>query len=252
MLFVNLVFDNIDFKEESNKQTHVTNGIIIQKVEVCAPNARVLSSQQPAISKSQRSILPPPSTIPPYFLGAKKTPTFNCNFLNTEAMRQVKEINEDKLAGKLDLIYAVIKIFADPEEQLWPGWTGFNTMLKNNDVPDVSRVGYLPIVNGPSTEYSTLHEVLQTGIRIMDALQLQQTAVVFDEAVYAKIQHIRWKEEIFYKRFVARLGEFHTCMSFLSAISKLFEDGGLKVWALLEILLMFEILINHIKIIWFY
>ena len=30
--FVNLVYDNIDFKEDSAQQTHVTNGIIIQKV----------------------------------------------------------------------------------------------------------------------------------------------------------------------------------------------------------------------------
>ena len=30
--FVNLVYDNIDFKEDSVQQTHVKNGIIIQKV----------------------------------------------------------------------------------------------------------------------------------------------------------------------------------------------------------------------------
>ena len=51
----------------------------------------------------------------------------------------------------------------------------------------------------------------------------------FDEAVYSKIQHVRWKERIFYDKFVVRLGEFHTIMSFLSAGSKIFEDRGLKV-----------------------
>ena len=30
--YVNLVYDNIDFGEEITKQTHVTNGIIMQKV----------------------------------------------------------------------------------------------------------------------------------------------------------------------------------------------------------------------------
>ena len=53
--------------------------------------------------------------------------------------------------------------------------------------------------------------------------------LVFDEAVYAKVQHVRWKEETFFNRFVVRLGEFHTIMSYLSAMSKIFEDGGLKV-----------------------
>ena len=31
-VYVNLVYDNIDFGEEITKQTHVTNGIITQKV----------------------------------------------------------------------------------------------------------------------------------------------------------------------------------------------------------------------------
>ena len=52
---------------------------------------------------------------------------------------------------------------------------------------------------------------------------------MFDEAVYSKIQHIRWKEREFFERFVVRLGEFHITMSFLSAMSKVFEGGGLEV-----------------------
>lgn len=53
--------------------------------------------------------------------------------------------------------------------------------------------------------------------------------LVFDEAVYAKVQHVRWKNDDYYNRFVVRLGEFHAIMSYLGAVSKLFEDGGLKV-----------------------
>ena len=56
--------------------------------------------------------------------------------------------------------------------------------------------------------------------------------MVFDEAVYAKVQQVRWKEEAFinrFQRFVVRLGEFHTIMTYLSAVSKIFEDRGLKV-----------------------
>ena len=32
----------------------------------------------------------------------------------------------------------------------------------------------------------------------------------------------------YYDRFILRLGEYHVIMSFLSTISKIFEDGGLK------------------------
>jgi hypothetical protein len=53
--------------------------------------------------------------------------------------------------------------------------------------------------------------------------------LVFDEAIYAKIQQIRWKEERYLSRFVVRLGDFHMAMSFCGAISKLFRDAGLQV-----------------------
>jgi hypothetical protein len=51
---INLVYDNIDFQEEITKQTHVTNGIIIQKI-VQESNTR--PQQVIKISKSQRSEL---------------------------------------------------------------------------------------------------------------------------------------------------------------------------------------------------
>ena len=72
-------------------------------------------------------------------------------------------------------------------------------------------------------------EVLKKSISIIDSLELQHCVLVFDEALYAKIQQIRWKEQIFYDRFVVRLGEFHATMCYLSAISKIFQEGGLRV-----------------------
>ena len=42
-----------------------------------------------------------------------------------------------------------------------------------------------------------------------------------------KIQHVRWKERVYYDMFVVRLDEFHSIMPFLSAMTKIFEDGGL-------------------------
>lgn len=81
----------------------------------------------------------------------------------------------------------------------------------DSQIYPLSKVGYLPIVDASPTEYSTLNEVLKSGIRILDKLQLQQTVFVFDEGLYSKIQHIRWKEQVFYDRFVVRLGEFHAC-----------------------------------------
>ena len=51
---------------------------------------------------------------------------------------------------------------------------------------------------------------------------------MFDQAIYAKVQEIQWANEQLNKRLVVRLGEFHTCMSFLSVIGKRFCESGLR------------------------
>ncbi|ESP01341.1 hypothetical protein LOTGIDRAFT_157520 [Lottia gigantea] len=61
-----------------------------------------------------------------------------------------------------------------------------------------------------------------------DKLQLKTITVVFDLTIYAKAQEIQWTNDIFRNRLVIRLGEFHTCMSFLSIIGKRFQDAGLN------------------------
>ena len=134
----------------------------------------------------------------------------------------------DKAAHKLNLVYVLTEMAHATDETPLPGWTGFNTMLID-EIPDVSRVGYLPVINAPPTEYSTINEILKRSKDIAEKLELQHAVLVFVEAVYSKVEHVRWKEPVFYDKFVVRLGEFHTIMSFLSAVSKLFEDGGLKV-----------------------
>lgn len=58
---------------------------------------------------------------------------------------------------------------------------------------------------------------------------MRYVCLVFDEAIYSKIQQIRWKHDAYLDRFIVRLGEFHMAMAFCGAIAKLFGDGGLKV-----------------------
>jgi hypothetical protein len=61
-----------------------------------------------------------------------------------------------------------------------------------------------------------------------ERMQVHQIVMVFDLAIYAKVQQIRWANDIYKERFVVRLGEFHAIMSFLSVIGKRFGDAGLR------------------------
>ena len=225
--YVNLVFDNIDFGEEISKQTHVTNGVIIQRKSV--QKELLPAHKLPPIKKSQRTVAMPSTEIVPYSIGVRKTPEFNHIELHPESLKVNLDDSYAQTAYKLDFVYILIKhSCAWKTDEMLPGWTGFNTVLFK-DVPNVSRVGYLPVIDAPPTEYSTINAILKRSTEIADKLELKYAVLVFDEAVYAKIQQIRWKENAFRVRFVVRLGEFHTTMTYLSAMSKIFEDGGLKV-----------------------
>ena len=95
--------------------------------------------------------------------------------------------------------------------------------------PSLSTIGYLPVIDAPVTDMATVNAVLKHSVSISQRLNLPEIVLVFDEAVYAKAQMIRWKEEDFRNRLVVRLGEFHVIMSFCSGIGKIFKDAGLKV-----------------------
>ncbi|XP_028408500.1 uncharacterized protein LOC114531056 [Dendronephthya gigantea] len=219
---VNVVYDNIDFGEEAKKQTHVTNGIIIQ--QVTSENNDDDNIETTVIKKTQRSLKMPDVTLKPYSIGVKKTAAFNI----PDDIRDYGENEKTNISLKSDLAYVLVKMFHHSQESPFPGWTGFNTMLNETEIPNESRIGYLPVIDNSPTEYSTINAILESGVDIANALQLDHIVMVFDEAVYAKVQQVRWKNEMFYNKLVVRLGEFHTIMSFLSAISKLFEDAGLK------------------------
>jgi hypothetical protein len=85
------------------------------------------------------------------------------------------------------------------------------------------------VIDASPTELSTVNELLNRSEEIANKLHLKYMCLVFDEAIYAKVQQIRWKEERYLSRFVVRLGDFHMAMAFCGAISKLFKDAGLQV-----------------------
>ena len=73
------------------------------------------------------------------------------------------------------------------------GWTGFNISVRNEVEVRQDSVGYLPTINAPATNMSTVHEVLMRSVKIKDTLQLKSIVVVLDQALYAKATEIVWK-----------------------------------------------------------
>ncbi len=90
------------------------------------------------------------------------------------------------------------------------------------------EIGYLPTINAPATDMSTVYEILQQSKKISQTLQLPYIVCVFDQALYAKAIELTWKHPVMFKDLVLRMGDFHTIFNFLATIGKRFQDAGLK------------------------
>ena len=106
-------------------------------------------------------------------------------------------------------------------------WTGFNSQL-STCIPQMSVIGYLPVIDASPTEMSTVLTILQRSVEIANKLHLETLVIVVDQAIYSKLQLIRWRNAVFMQRLVIRLGAFHTAMSLIGCIGKRFRDGGLE------------------------
>ena len=148
----------------------------------------------------------PAHEIEPYFIGRRKT-------VNLKGAMIGKEIGEDHHtepqidAKNKDLAFCLCRYLGSRINI--PNWTGFNTKLASEcSIPTQSRIGYLPIIDASPTEFSIVKEILRQSDKIANKLNLQYLCLVFDEAIYSKVQQIRWKEETYLNLFMIRLGDF--------------------------------------------
>ena len=106
-------------------------------------------------------------------------------------------------------------------------WTGFNILCRSSTIAQQDSIGYLPTVNFPATDLSTVFEVLNRSVMIMRCLKLNNINIVsvFDQALYAKATEIVWKHRDRFSGLVLRMGTFHTICTLLGIIGKRFQDA---------------------------
>ena len=69
-----------------------------------------------------------------------------------------------------------------------PSWTDYNVQAV---IPvEVSSIGYLPTINFPATDLSTVYKILKRSIAIKEILKLDSIVCTLDQALYAKSAEI--------------------------------------------------------------
>lgn len=229
-----LVWDNIDFCEETltgSGTTHQTNGILIQN-QSQSPLCDVTSDgdSMPAAKKSRKSraksFNPPPLEIPAFHLASKQGPQQFSEETSIMDLKFCKNQDDIKAAQHTDLSFCLSKENSSDPHKL-PGWTGFNRKISTS-LPTKSAIHYLPLIEASPTDMSTINAILERSVNIADLLELDHVVVIFDQAIYSKVQQIRWTNPVFMERLIVRLGEFHTCLSFLGILGKRFGSAGLR------------------------
>lgn len=219
-LFTTLAWDNIDRLEETlsgEGTSHRVNGIAVQeKMTVLVPD-----QPRPTVARTKkRSIDAPPLMLPTYNAGQRAGPPM------TKTTEVVADM-ETKLARQKNLVWMLSRMLQEKDQSV-SSWTGFNIKTREEVAVTPDNIGYLPTINAPATQMSTVNEILKQSLHIQQSLGLTKIVCVFDQALYAKAVEITWKHPEQFSSIIIRMGAFHTICTLIATIGKRFQDAGLR------------------------
>ncbi|CAK1580968.1 unnamed protein product [Parnassius mnemosyne] len=103
-----------------------------------------------------------------------------------------------------------------------PEWKGFMQLTSKLINKETTSVTFLPFINSPPNEYSTIRTALQYALKKSQEVGVTVCFVTFDQPLYLKAR------EISFGSIMVRLGGFHLLMSFLGCIGHTMAGSGLK------------------------
>lgn len=234
--FVQIAADNNDLNEETldgKNTTHATTMVIYQN-KMFGPDPPPTTVEQ----RAKRRSLQATGTV--YDIeecpvrGRRPAVT---DHVGSVDMEWYKDTNEEMhTACDTDFIWALLRLcpkkFGEAviaevlDKQVIPSWAGFNAILYP-EMPRVSNIGYCPMVDGSSNDYSTIYTVLKHAQKISTAMGQADTVITFDLAIYSKAKEIQWRFPNEFSNVVVRMGGFHIALNFLSLLGKKYADSGL-------------------------
>ncbi len=103
-----------------------------------------------------------------------------------------------------------------------PEWKGFMQLSSKLINKETTSVTFLPFINSPPSEYSTIRTALQYALKNCQEIGATVCFVTFDQPLYLKAREITFGD------IMVRLGGFHLLMSFLGCIGHTMAGSGLK------------------------
>ena len=146
------------------------------------------------------------------------------------------ESDELKCASSNDLPWKILRsndrcfsqdlVVEALKNQSIPSWSGFHSILFP-DIPRADNIGYCPLVERSSTDYSTIYTVLKHAQAISAILGQTDTVITFDLAIYIKAKKLQWRFLAEFSKVVIGAGGFHIALNYLALMWKKYASSGL-------------------------
>lgn len=72
-----------------------------------------------------------------------------------------------------------------------PSWSHFNKDHTTEN-PEITTVGYMPIIQAPAHEMDTLNTVVQWCLHVASSLGQSHVVLTVDQALYCKLMELKW------------------------------------------------------------
>ena len=230
--FTSAAFDNFDFNDRSSlsgtKSTHDTVTVLFQEI---SPNN--LSSRKPALSEIGINRRPLKGLLPCQMITnhtKKPSPLLalcdDYHVAEDLGLSTRTSLSEFQRARKVEFIIdAFLFKTSKSDDNLLPTWAGVHTNICNNTVP-LKRLGFLPVLPGPVTEYSIVVKELENLKNVCEQLTQSVLPVVCDEGVFSTVADIMIRDPSRFPSLYPMLGMFHLVKVALRCAGRYITGSG--------------------------
>lgn len=223
--FIQIVSDNSDFNISTIDGRNTFH--FLGSIEIISP-ATALKKRLP-IKRIMLSEMPKASELVAnnqidIELYTKKAGSGLQNIV-VESLSKDPSLNQTVL-DKLNILWLYFKYVRNYD---FIGWNGFMSMLTSCQTNyAVSKINFLPFINGSPSDYSTLYTVLKYASDLIQNEGMKTLIITFDQPLYIKARDIIAASNFYGIQIIVRLGCFHLLMSFMGCIGYIMAGSGLK------------------------
>lgn len=236
-LFTTAAFDNFDHDEATLSglnSSHDTVAVLFQ-------DSNEINKKKPNISETEvnhrkrrfgdtlkcqelKTFNKPskPVTLPDDYLTSPWTFDVTDHF---EYFSQMHQMDVTWILSRMHL--PTIEQDSPTSEQKIPSWSAFNSILtEDNRVKQ--RVGFLPVLPHPVTDYATVYTALCNFVDILKQLDQKFLPIACDEGVYKIARHIKFICQGEFDNLQLFLGGFHIAKILFGCIGKYLKGSGIE------------------------